>query len=33
VIAGYYHDHIFVPVTDAARAMIALEGLSPEDSG
>jgi hypothetical protein len=33
VIAGYYHDHIFVPVADAARAMIALEGLAPTDRG
>ena len=28
VIAGYYHDHIFVPVVDAARAMVALGGLA-----
>ena len=33
VIAGYYHDHIFVPVADAARAMIALEELAPASSG
>ena len=28
VVAGYYHDHIFVPVADAGRAMAALEALS-----
>lgn len=33
VMAGYYHDHIFVPVADAARAMIALDGLANADSG
>ncbi len=27
VVAGLNHDHIFVPVDDAARAMIALNGL------
>jgi hypothetical protein len=32
-MAGYYHDHIFVPVADAARAMIALNGLANADSG
>jgi len=28
VVAAYYHDHIFVPVQDAQRAMITLEKLS-----
>jgi hypothetical protein len=28
VVAGYYHDHIFVPSADAARAMAALTALS-----
>lgn len=28
VIAGYYHDHIFVPEADAERAVRALETLS-----
>jgi hypothetical protein len=28
VIAGYYHDHIFVPAEDAERALAALEELS-----
>ncbi|MDU9393909.1 ACT domain-containing protein [Pseudomonas sp. zfem002] len=28
VIAGYYHDHIFVGVQDADRAMEVLRGLS-----
>ncbi|MDE1996951.1 MAG: ACT domain-containing protein [Rhizobiaceae bacterium] len=28
VVAGYYHDHIFVPASDAARAVAALEALS-----
>ena len=28
VIAGYYHDHIFVAVTDAVRAMQVLEGMT-----
>lgn len=28
VIAAYYHDHIFVPVHDAAAAMETLKGLS-----
>jgi uncharacterized protein len=32
VVAAYYHDHIFVPVDDAARAMEALERLSKEGS-
>ena len=32
VVAGYYHDHIFVPVADAARAMVALGGLAQTDS-
>ena len=28
VVAAYYHDHIFVPVQDAQRAMAALERIS-----
>ena len=28
VVAGYYHDHIFVGEADAERAVAALEGLS-----
>jgi hypothetical protein len=28
VVAGYYHDHIFVPAADAVRAMAALQALS-----
>lgn len=31
VVAGYYHDHIFVPVKDAKRAMDVLENLSKQD--
>ena len=30
VVAGYYHDHIFVPVNDARRAMDTLITLSKE---
>jgi len=32
VVAAYYHDHIFVPITDADRAMNALENLSKKES-
>lgn len=28
VIAGFYHDHVFVAATDAERAMAALKALS-----
>ena len=28
VVAGYYHDHIFVSTADAERAVAALRGLS-----
>jgi hypothetical protein len=28
VVAGYYHDHIFVPSADAERAVAALKALS-----
>lgn len=28
VVAAYYHDHIFVPMQDAQRAMTALEKIS-----
>lgn len=33
VVAAYYHDHIFVPIEDAHRAIEALQGLvqSPGD--
>lgn len=27
VVAGFYHDHVFVPAGDAERAMCALERL------
>jgi uncharacterized protein len=27
VVAGFHHDHLFVPVHEAARAMAALHGL------
>ncbi|NJC98540.1 MAG: hypothetical protein C3F07_04770 [Anaerolineales bacterium] len=30
VVAAYYHDHIFVPVKDAGKAMSVLEKLSKE---
>lgn len=29
VVAGYFHDHIFVPIKEAERAMRVLEKLSP----
>lgn len=32
VVAGYYHDHIFVPAADAERAIEALRALSAEAS-
>jgi hypothetical protein len=32
VVAGYYHDHIFVEVKDAAKAITVLELLSQEYS-
>ena len=32
VVAANYHDHIFVPLDDAERAMEALERLSKEGS-
>ncbi|MDG1572473.1 ACT domain-containing protein [Robiginitalea sp. M366] len=28
ILAGYYHDHVFVPLQDAGRAMEVLKGLS-----
>jgi hypothetical protein len=28
VVAGFYHDHIFVPIADATRAMSVLQALS-----
>ncbi|PWV46197.1 ACT domain-containing protein [Chitinophaga sp. S165] len=28
VVAAYYHDHIFVPVADAEKAMLALKSLT-----
>jgi hypothetical protein len=30
VVAAYYHDHIFVPASDAGRALQALKGLQAE---
>ena len=32
VIAAYYHDHIFVPVQDATRALGALAKLTKQDN-
>jgi len=32
VVAAYYHDHIFVPVKDAIRAMDALTELTKQDN-
>lgn len=29
VFAGFHHDHVFVPLADADRAMTALESLAP----
>ena len=31
MVAGYYHDHIFIPVKDAKRAMDVLEELSKQE--
>jgi hypothetical protein len=31
VVAAFYHDHIFVPVKDAARAMQVLQNLARSD--
>ena len=31
MVAAYYHDHIFVPITDAERAMDVLENLSKQE--
>ncbi|MEM7298674.1 MAG: GNAT family N-acetyltransferase, partial [Bacteroidota bacterium] len=31
VIAGYYHDHIFVDVADRMKALQVLKGLSVQD--
>ncbi|MBI5943332.1 MAG: ACT domain-containing protein [Chloroflexi bacterium] len=33
VVAAFYHDHIFVPVNDSARAMRALQSLARADHG
>lgn len=33
VIAGYHHDHLFVPVSRAAEAMRLLAGLSSQAEG
>jgi len=32
VIAAFYHDHIFVPVNDAQKAMFVLENLSNQET-
>jgi len=32
VVAAFYHDHIFVPVKDATRAMTVLENLSKQET-
>ena len=32
VVAAYYHDHIFVPVEDAIRAMDTLTNLTKQDN-
>jgi len=32
VVAAYYHDHIFVPITDAEQAMKVLENLSNKET-
>ena len=31
MVAAYYHDHIFVSIRDAQRAMDVLQGLSPQE--
>ena len=31
VVAAYYHDHIFVPIKDAAQAMSVLQALTGEN--
>ena len=31
VVAAYYHDHIFIPVKDAKRAMAVLTDLSKQE--
>jgi len=31
VVAAYYHDHIFVPINDATRAMAVLQALTGEN--
>lgn len=33
VVAGYYHDHIFVAVADAEKAITAVRGLQQEAAG
>jgi len=33
VVAAFYHDHIFVPITDSARAMQALQKLAGFNGG
>lgn len=32
-VSAYYHDHLFVPVADAARALAALQAASASASG
>lgn len=31
VVAAYYHDHIFIPINDATRAMDVLQALTGEN--
>jgi len=33
IVAAYYHDHLFVPIEDAKRALAALDELSKSASG
>jgi hypothetical protein len=30
IVAGYFHDHLFIPVADAERALRVLQNLSKE---
>jgi hypothetical protein len=33
IIAGYYHDHLFVPVHEAERALVILQNISKTANG